>query len=308
MSDTINVFLKGGQIDRKAINAFLEKAVKEKNEKDIEQLRDFGSIDEDNDIESIYFYTNIEKGKNEFELYAEGTEDYPSNWYNDIIQTISKSFAEIGFFMSYYWFSEDDDSSEDEGFGTAYSIYKNGKQIEKGYFCYDAGQIGQGAEHGGIAKSQIIADAYKNFIDKKFSLWLIEDSNDINAVKEAKTKISLALKNCKEIEKFLLKGDFDDIAEQLEEGILILPSKFHLLQMMDGYSSYQFEFEIDYVINSINTIDFSTEENPEKIKKLPDLSAFLNLKKLILTGTSIKKLPEYLQEKADDGSLTVIWE
>jgi hypothetical protein len=118
----------------------------------------------------------------------------------------------------------------------------------------------------------------------------------------------LAFKRFEEIKDFLMNGDFDETEEGImEEGTLNMPGKLNLLHMMDGYSSYAFNFNIDYVINLIKTIDFSNEKNPEKVTILPDLSEFTNLEKLILTGTSIKKLPDYIQKKVDGGVIEVVW-
>ena len=80
-----------------------------------------------------------------------------------------------------------------------------------------------------------------------------------------------------------------------------------MLRRMDEYSSYAFSFDIDNVINTITTIDFSKEDKLEKIKNIPDLSEFTNLEEIILTNTSIKKLSDDIQKQADEGKLKIIW-
>ena len=138
-------------------------------------------------------------------------------------------------------------------------------------------------------------------------MWIIEDNGNEKEIAKAKENIQTANKKREGIENFLMNGIFDEMVENFEDGVLTRPSAIEFFCKMDEYSGYAFSFDYNKFLRAVKTIEFTSEENLEKITELPDLSEFEYLEKLLLTGTSIKELPDYIREKEKKGNLEIIY-
>jgi hypothetical protein len=282
MSHSLTVSVKGIDKDIAALEQMLEQAVKGKSSNNaINEF--FGEIG--------ITKNPLKRGETEFSLSAEEDSenlveiDDPYPFYTGL----SEAFPQIGFFC----YSA---VNTDDGNGVEYKIFKNGTLAEeKNNFYY-------GSDCGGYPCTHIPADACYKWVKAKYSLWRIEDLNDIDAISEAKKAEEKARQDWDAIHDFLLDGGIDHL--DTDTGILKVRNgdELDILSLLEEEGGYN-----GFSITQIETIDFSDEDWCEEWKELPDLSGFTGLKTLNLSGcVNISGLPDKLVKNFSDEKLDII--
>ncbi|MDR2793518.1 MAG: hypothetical protein LBB61_07620 [Treponema sp.] len=280
MSHSITVGVKGAGADIEALRQLLDNAVN--GESSSEKINDF--------FGEIGISKNpLKKDEAEFSISEEDSENFveignPDSFY----RALAKAFPALGFFC----FSAVDD---DNGNGVEHRVYEGGALAEEQNEFY------AGADCGGYSLTHIPADACYKWIEAKYALWRIEDCGDEEAIAEARKAVTEAQGKYDDIYNFLIDGGITRL--DTDAGVLRPTSRgdvdiLYLLEEAGGYMGCS--------ITEIETIDFSDEDYSEGWDELPDLSGFTGLKTLILSGTRIPKIPEYLAERERAGTLNVI--
>ncbi|MDR2193400.1 MAG: hypothetical protein LBP19_02895 [Treponema sp.] len=229
----------------------------------------------------------LKKGEREFSLFED---DYGRPLEIDdpypFFTALSESFPQLCFFC----FSA---VNTDNGNGVEYRIYKDGALIEENNEFYD------GSECGGYACTRVPAEACYEWVKAKYDHWQLEDTGGETSIAEAQQAERTARGKWAAIHDFLLDGGVDCL--DTDRRILRMPCDLDMLRLLEEHGGYN-----GLSITEIETIDFSDRDYREEWDELPDLSDFTGLKRLNLTGTPLKELPQELAEKAKAGTLEII--